>query len=120
MTVTVQSAYTALTTPPHRVRDTTRERELTAGSDPSRAGGVVPADVAGDAVPETCGAANHAVSAPHGGGQGRDAGTWADEVVRCVPVCRPSLRSDVPPATPAYGQEIAEQTSPCSTSGVGR
>lgn len=55
-----------------------------------------------------------------GGEHGREAGAWAGEVVRCVQACQQSLWSDVLPATLAYWQEIAAQTSPCSTSGTGR
>ncbi|MFF4273888.1 hypothetical protein [Streptomyces sp. NPDC001536] len=55
-----------------------------------------------------------------GGEHGREAGTWADEVVRCVHACQQSLWSDVLPAALAYWQEFAELKNHCSTSGTGR
>ncbi|MGW2517736.1 hypothetical protein ACWC09_12080 [Streptomyces sp. NPDC001617] len=51
---------------------------------------------------------------------GREAGAWADEVVRCVHACQQALWSDVLPAALAYWQEIAALNTTCSTSGVRR
>ncbi|MEU6147391.1 hypothetical protein ABZ848_44465 [Streptomyces sp. NPDC047081] len=157
MTVTLQSAHTALTAALHRLRDTTRELELIAVSDQPRGGGVVLVDEVADAALETSGAAELAAGAARGdctaavaqcqsyvltlgsvlvdrlaaperlaelgelGGEfGREAGAWADEVVRCVHACQQALWSDVLPAALAYWQEIAALNTTCSTSGVRR
>ncbi|MGI5453434.1 hypothetical protein ACQEWB_09730 [Streptomyces sp. CA-249302] len=157
MTVTLQSAHTALTAALHRLRDTTRELELIAVSDQPRGGGVVLVDEVGNAALEISGASERAATAlqgrdatavalcqsyvhflgsvltaqlaaperladlgTFGGERGREATAWADEVVTCVQACQRSLWNDVLPATLGYWQEIAAQTSPCSTSGVGR
>ncbi|WP_329246547.1 hypothetical protein OG223_12430 [Streptomyces sp. NBC_01478] len=50
----------------------------------------------------------------------REAGAWADEVIRCVQACQQTLWHDTLPALLAYWQEIAALNSPCSTSGARR
>jgi hypothetical protein len=49
---------------------------------------------------------------------GREAGAWADELVRCIETCQHLLWTDVQPALLGYWRELADMTNrSCAPSG---
>jgi hypothetical protein len=54
-----------------------------------------------------------------GAGRGREAGAWAQEIVRCIETCQHLLWTDVEPALAGYWEEIIEM-DPDASSDSGR
>jgi hypothetical protein len=54
-----------------------------------------------------------------GAGRGREAGAWAQEIVRCIETCQHLLWTDVQPALAGYWEEIIEM-DPDASSESGR
>jgi hypothetical protein len=46
-----------------------------------------------------------------GRNHGREAGAWADEIVRCIETCQHLLWTEVQPTLLSYWQQLAEMTS---------
>jgi hypothetical protein len=46
-----------------------------------------------------------------GAGHGREAGTWAEEIIRCIETCQYLLWTDMQPALLGYWQELADMIS---------
>jgi hypothetical protein len=54
-----------------------------------------------------------------GAGRGREAGAWAEEIVRCIETCQHLLWIDVQPTLASYWEEITEM-DPDASGGSGR
>jgi hypothetical protein len=54
-----------------------------------------------------------------GNDHGREAGAWADEIIRCIETCQNLLWTDVQPALLGYWQELAYTTNPTCMPGNG-
>jgi len=54
-----------------------------------------------------------------GRNHGREAGAWADEIVRCIETCQHLLWTEVQPALLGYWQELTDMTSPARAPSYG-